>query len=321
MPYAPNLAKLLTLERFGEADSNLYQGLSHANASGRSFGGQVMGQALYAAGLSAPAGREAHSMHGYFLRPGDSTQKMMFEVQPLFTGGSFANSRTLAYQDQGGGAAEPLMSMIASFQRPGQAPEFYEPYDIASLPEPESVPSLTDVYGYLAGNPVVDFVLKRPFEFRYIGGDVMQKVPQRTNRMQIWVRAVETLPDDTLLHKAALTFCSDYPLLEPAMSVFGLPWTTPGMKAASLDHAIWFHRDFRADDWLLYDLHCATSQGARALTRGRFFDTSGRLIATVMQEVLLRVPSGLVLDLDYDESDLRVVPDGGKNSQNSGESQ
>ena len=252
---------------------------------GRAFGGQVLGQAIAAAGATLPEGRQIHSMHGYFLRPGTSDEKMTFEVARLHDGRSFSTRRAQAFQD-----GIELMSMIGSFQDEDTGLEHQETRDLTGVPSPEELPNLWEKYGHLAGEGQASWVLNRPFDFRYVESDIILHVAERTNRQRVWVRARDSMPDDPLLHAAALAFASDYVLLEPIARQHGIPWATPGMRGASLDHAMWFHRPFRVDEWLLYELDSPTSQAGRGLVHGRFTDTAGNLVASVAQESMLRLP-------------------------------
>ena len=253
---------------------------------GRAFGGQVMGQAVAAAGTSVPAEHEIHSMHGYFLRPGNASERMTFEVTRMHDGRSFATRRVQAYQN-----GEVLMSMIASFQTPDAGIEHSTPRSLADVPDPGSLPSVWEQYGHLADGGRGSWLLNRPFDFRYVGSDIVLDVAERSNHQLVWMRARDSMPNGHTLHAAALTFASDYLLIEPVLRQHGIPWATPGFKAASLDHAVWFHRPFRADEWLLYELESPTAQGGRGLTQGRFFDRNGELVATVAQEATVRLPS------------------------------
>ncbi|MEV8337982.1 acyl-CoA thioesterase II [Leucobacter sp. NPDC077196] len=253
---------------------------------GRSFGGQVLGQAIAAAGSTVPTDREIHSMHGYFLRPGDADARMTFEVDRLHDGRSFSTRRVQAYQH-----GEARMSMIASFQTDDAGLEHQEQRDLSDIPDPETLPTVWEKYGHLSGNGRASWVLDRPFDFRYVESDIILEVAERTSQQRVWMRSREPFDASPLLHAAALAFGSDYLLLEPVARQHGLPWATPGMRAASLDHAMWFHRPFRVDEWLLYELDSPTAQGGRGLAHGRFFDRDGVHVASVAQESMMRLPS------------------------------
>lgn len=253
---------------------------------GRSFGGQVLGQAIAAAGTTVPEERALHSMHGYFLRPGESESRMTFEVDRLHDGRSFSTRRVQAYQ-----SGQVLMSMISSFQEEDAGLEHQDPIDLDGLPDPESLPSVWERYGHLAdAGARGSWILGRPFDFRYVESDILLRVEERTSTQRVWMRSRETFDEPHLLQAAALAFASDYLLLEPIARRHGIPWATPGIRAASLDHAMWFHRPFRVDEWLLYELSSPTSQGGRGLSHGRFVNRAGELVASVSQEAMIRLP-------------------------------
>lgn len=281
------LAMLSVLDSGARTREDIVTGPAFPTPHGRSFGGQVLGQAISAAGTTVDAGRQIHSMHGYFLRPGNSEERMTFEVARLHDGRSFSTRRVQAYQ-----GGEVLMSMISSFQVEDPGVEHQEPIDLSNVPDPETIPSVWEKYGHLAGDGRASWVLNRPFDFRHVESDIILSVSERTNRQRVWMRSRDTFDASALLNAAALAFGSDYLLLEPVARQHGVPWATPGMRAASLDHAMWFHRPFRVDEWLLYELDSPTSQGGRGLAHGRFYDRSGALVASVAQESMFRVPQG-----------------------------
>lgn len=265
--------------------SDIFTAPSMPTPHGRSFGGQVMGQGVAAAAATVDSFRHMHSMHGYFLRPGRSDVPMTFEVGRLHDGRSFATRRVQAYQ-----GGKVLMSMIASFQLDEEGLEHQQRRDMSGLPDPESLPSVWEKYGHLTGSGQASWLLNRPFDFRYLDSDIVLSVEEQRSDQLIWMRTRDTLPDARNLHAAALTFGSDYVLTEPIMRQHDMPWATPGLRAASLDHAVWIHRPFRADDWLLYELDSPTSQGGRGLSHGRFYDREGNLVASVTQEAMVRRP-------------------------------
>ncbi|WP_083506545.1 acyl-CoA thioesterase II [Leucobacter sp. G161] len=283
---APNLAEMLALAN-AEARTHydIFTGPAMPTPHGRAFGGQVLGQALVAAGLTAPEGREIHSMHGYFVRPGDSHTPMTFEIARLHDGRSFSTRRAQAYQD-----GNVLMSLIASYQGSEEGLEHQESFDTASITQPEDLPSVWDKYGHLTGERRNSWVLNRPFDFRHVEGDLLMQAGEPSNRQLVWLRSREPLEGGQALHSAALAFASDYLLLEPVARQHGIPWATPGMSAASLDHSMWFHRPFQVDEWLLYELESPTAQGGRGLAHGRFYDRSGALVSSVSQESMIRLP-------------------------------
>ena len=284
---APNLAAMLSLAP-SEARTHydIFTGPAMPTPHGRAFGGQVLGQALVAAGLTAPEGRQIHSMHGYFVRPGDSHKPMTFEIARLHDGRSFSTRRAQAYQE-----GDVLMSLIASYQGDEAGLEHEQRFDVAAIPQPEDLPTVWDKYGHLTGDPRGSWILNRPFDFRHVEADMVLAAGERTSVQHVWLRSREPLSGGQPMHSAALAFASDYLLVEPVTRQHGLPWATPGLRAASLDHSMWFHRPFQVDEWLLYVLESPTSQGGRGLAHGRFYDRSGSLVASVSQESMLRLAS------------------------------
>ncbi|MBK0419189.1 acyl-CoA thioesterase II [Leucobacter sp. CSA1] len=286
MTATPDLVDMLSVVDAGARTSDdILTGRGLASPTGRAFGGQVLGQSIAAAGTTLPPGREIHSMHGYFLRPGDGEKRMTFEVARLHDGRSFSTRRTQAYQ-----GGEVLMSMIASFQDPDEGLDHQVDIDLSAVPSPENLPSVWETYGHLAGSGRASWVLNRPFDFRHVESDIILDVAERSDRQRVWMRTRDSMPDGRTLHCAALAFASDYLLLEPVLRRHGIPWATPGMRGASLDHAMWFHRPFRVDEWLLYELESPTAQGGRGLATGRFYDRGGALVASVAQESMIRIP-------------------------------
>jgi len=287
MTEIPDLGAMLeVIDSEARTHDDIFTGPTLPTPHGRSFGGQVLGQALAAAGKTTPPERELHSMHAYFLRPGDAERRMTFEVSRLYDGRSFSTRRVQAYQD-----GEVLMSLISSFNGPDEGIAHQEPYDMAGLPEPDSLPTVWEQYGHLADGGRASWVLNRPFDIRYIDPDILLRVPEPVSTQRVWMRSREPLEGSQLVQSAALAFASDYLLVEPVLRRHGIPWATPGLRATSLDHAMWFHRDFRADEWLLYVLDAPTAQHGRGFATGRFYDRAGRLVASVAQEAVIRVPA------------------------------
>lgn len=285
MSAIPDLIEMLSLhDSEARTHYDIFTGPALPTPHGRSFGGQVVGQALAAAGETVSEDRALHSMHGYFLRPGDAELRMTFEVARLHDGGSFSARRVQAYQ-----SGEILMSLIASFQlnEPGLEHQFK--YDMTGLTPPEELPSVWEKYAHLADTRA-SWLLNRPFDLRHIDSDITVKVEEPGNMSRVWLRSRDSLDVGQRLHDAALAFASDYLLTEPIMRQHSIPWATPGLRVASLDHAMWFHRPFRVDEWLLYVLETPTSQGARGLTHGKFYNQAGDLVASVAQECMFRPP-------------------------------
>lgn len=282
----PDLEEMLSVTDVGaRTQYDIFTGPTLPTPHGRSFGGQVIGQAIAAAGETLSDDRKIHSMHGYFVRPGESDKKMTFEVARLYDGRTFSTRRTQAYQE-----GNVLMSMIASFQDETEGVEHQEDIDMSRLTAPEELPSVWDRYGHLSSDKGGSWVLNRPFDFRYVEGDIILDVPAKTATQHVWLRSRSKMPTGHTFNCAALAFASDYLLIEPVMRKHGIPWATPGMKGASLDHSMWFHRPFHVDEWILYELTSPTAQGGRGLSHGRFFSQDGRLIASVSQESTMRLP-------------------------------
>lgn len=285
MTTPPDLVSMLSLhDSDARTQYDIFTGPSLATPHGRSFGGQVLGQALVAAGETVAEDRQIHSMHCYFLRPGVAENRMTFEVARLHNGNSFSTRRVQAYQ-----RGEVLMSLIASFQVEEPGLDHQERRDMSDVPEPEKLPSVWEKYGHLAGTRA-SWLLDRPFDLRHVDSDITVRVDEPGNHTLVWLRSVDGFDAGRTMHAAALAFVSDYLLVEPVLKRHGIPWATPGMRVASLDHAMWFHRRFRVDDWLLYELESPSAQGARGLAHGRFFDREGNLIASVSQESMVRAP-------------------------------
>ncbi len=257
---------------------DIFTATSHPMPTGRIFGGQVLGQAVIAAQRTIE-GRVIHSMHGYFLRPGDTTKPITFSVDRIHDGRSFATRRSQAYQD-----GLPIFSMIASFQTEDDGIE-HQAEMPAGLPDPESLPDPGTLPG--VGRTGT------PWEVRYIDSSIATSVgDNREPAQQMWIRTAGAMPDDPALHRGVLAYLSDYGILEPILRRHGIAWQQPGLKIASLDHAMWFHRPSRVDEWMLYDIESPNATGGRGLSFGRFFARDGTLIASVAQEGTIRVPDG-----------------------------
>lgn len=264
---------------------DLFSGRSLPQPSGRVFGGQVLAQALLAAGRTVPADRLPHSLHGYFLRAGDVREPIAFSVERLRDGRSFSARRTHALQ-----GGEAILSMIASFQedQPG--------FDYANtmpegIPGPDDVPSALELLGGI-DHPVAKFwTQEAAFDVRHVDGSIYLGPPKEaTGRQSVWFRSRGPLPDDQLLHRALLAYACDQVMLEPILRRAGRSWMTRGLSIASLDHAMWWHRDVRVDDWLVYVQSTPSAQGGRGLGAARVFTQDGTLVASVAQEGMVRFP-------------------------------
>jgi acyl-CoA thioesterase-2 len=278
-----SLEQILDLEKI---EVWTYRGFSFHPGSTRAFGGLVAGQALVAAGRTVPDDRRVHSLHAYFLRPGDTGAPILYTVEPVRDGGSFTTRRVLAVQH-----GETIFSLSASFQVPEDGPAYQEP--VLDVPGPGESAVAGPVTS--AAQAWYDEFLRRfPVEVRFPEADgpawlTIMRGEQGPPRQRFWVRSRQPLPDDPLVHVCAVTYVSDLFLISSAMPPHGLATGGRSVSAASLDHAVWFHAPFRFDDWLFYDQSSTWAAGARALCRGLLFDRSGRLVASVMQEGMIRV--------------------------------
>ena len=271
-------------------DPDTFVGQNQPQPWGRVFGGQVLAQSLAAAQRTVDdaevGARPVHSMHAYFLRAGDSGEPITFAVERLRDGRSFSARRIHAMQ-----FSRPILSMIASFQAPATGLEHQLP--MPGVPAPEQLPSIPERYGHLDSGPAKYWMRQRPMDLRHVDEPIfLTGAAERSAHQAVWMRAVGPLPDEPALHAAVLAYASDYTLLEPVLRAHGRSWSDPGLKAASLDHAMWWHRPARADDWLLYVQDSPSAQGARGLGIGRIYTRDGVLVATVAQEGMLRVPPG-----------------------------
>lgn len=281
----PVLADLISVLKLERIEENIFRGASRDIGSPQVFGGQVVGQALSAAQHTVE-GRVAHSLHAYFLRRGDVSAPIVYEVDRSRDGGSFSNRRVVAIQH-----GRPILNMAASFQRLEAGLEHQA--DMPQVDGPDGLADLTQVSAEdLQRMPekMRRFMTrKRPFEFRPvrpINFDNQQKLPARH---EIWIKAVDSLPDDPILHQNLLAYVSDFELLGTTTLPHGLSFKRGNLIMASLDHALWFHRDFRIDDWLLYSMDSPNASGARGFSRGQLFSRDGTLIASTTQEGLVRV--------------------------------
>jgi acyl-CoA thioesterase-2 len=270
---------------------NLFRGESRDLGSPRVYGGQVIGQALVAAGRTVE-GRPAHSLHAYFLLPGDTGAPIVYQVDRLRDGRSFSARRVHAIQH-----GRPILSMIASFQVPEPGLEHAEPMPEAPPPEQlASTAGLAERWLAEAG-PVSQRVadaMRTPaaIEFRPVDPrNPLLRDPGERKQLT-WFRAVAQMPEDPALHQQVLAYASDSILVGAALQPHGRSWWQPRMIVASIDHALWFHRPARVDEWLLYAMDSPSAQGARGLARGQIFDRRGRLVASVAQEGLMREISG-----------------------------
>ena len=275
---------LVSLFDLEPIDDNVFRGKSPDDERQRVFGGQVAGQALIAAGRTVEVGRAVHSLHAYFIRPGDPKIPLLYEVERIRDGGSFSTRRVLAIQH-----GRPIFNLSASFQQDEPGPEYQA--SMPDVPPPDSLPEFSKAIQE-SEDPMAGWYSKaRPFEVRFVSEPVMGSgsVAPREPVQQIWMRAAGILPDDPLLHACVLAYASDMTLIDAVLLPFGKSVIDTSVFAASLDHAMWFHRQGRADEWFLYDMASPTSQQSRGLASGAMYDRSGRRLITVMQEGLIRI--------------------------------
>lgn len=279
-----NLVTLLDLETL---DSNLFRGHNYDVGAPHVFGGQVLSQALVAAKRTVEE-QIVHSLHGYFLRPGDKQTSIIYEVERIRDGRSFKARQIQAIQH-----GRPIFSMIASFHNPETGLEHAAP--MPAVPPPEELISQKEVHErWLEQTPDAPQPVRAamaqtlPIEFRQVMPWNLLDPDVREPAQCIWFRAVGALPNDPAVHRAVMAYASDFDLMTTAMLPHGISVLQPDMIAASLDHAIWFHRTPVADDWLLYVMDSPAAQDARGLSRGLIYDRAGNLIATASQESLMR---------------------------------
>jgi acyl-CoA thioesterase II len=271
----------------GESERDIFVGRSQPMPHGRVFGGQVLAQSVVAAGRTLGdiegAPRRIHSLHGYFLRPGDSSHRLRFTVERLRDGHSFSARRVHAIQ-----FGRPIFSMICSFQADSGGLDHQDPMPAA--PDPEDLQTLAEQIAASERPDASVWSEGKAIDMRHVeGGIYIQPGQHRTAQQSVWLRAIGTMSDDPLMHAAVLAYSSDYLLLDPVLRRHGIAWSDPRLRAASLDHAMWFHRPGRADEWTLYSQSSPSASNGRGLALGRMFNADGILIASVAQEGMLRL--------------------------------
>ncbi|MFT4974848.1 MAG: acyl-CoA thioesterase-2 [Myxococcota bacterium] len=288
------LTELIEILRLERIEKNLFRGQSQDLGWGRVFGGQVLGQALSAAEQTVPSDRFVHSIHGYFLRPGAADTPIVYTVDPIRDGRSFTTRRVVAVQD-----GAPIFSLSASFQIREDGFDHQQPMPASTGPNglhseqelsrryldrlPQAI--LEKIPPMMRSRAISD----RPIEIRPIDPLDPLDPPQRPPRRQVWFRTSGKLPEAPLsLHQHLLAYASDFSFLGTALLPHRASWLRPGLQIASLDHAMWFHRPFRMDDWLLYDIESPSASNARGLVTGRFYNRQGELVASTAQEGLIR---------------------------------
>ena len=282
-PVVSELIELLSLERL---EDNLFRGQSRDIGTKYVFGGQVLGQALSAAQATVQGGRAAHSLHAYFLRAGDIEHPIVYDVDCTRDGSSFSVRRVSAIQH-----GKVIFFCAASFQ--GQEAGVEHQLSMPEVPQPEDIEPAPAVPAEVMATlpPKVQRWLSRrgPFEFRHVYPRDELNPPKRPPFQQVWFRLTEPVGDAPELHHALLAYASDFQLLGTANYPHGISYYQPNVQMASLDHALWFHRPFRADDWLLYSIDSPSAQNSRGLARGQIFNRQGQLVASTAQEGLIRV--------------------------------
>lgn len=291
--------RLLTVSREGD---DAFTGRMQPDGIGRVFGGQVIAQALQAAQATAPDGLEAHSLHAYFLRGGKEGLDIDYATARDFDGRSFANRRVVASQTDEDGKPRPILNLTASFQRPEDGlahddvtmPDVTPPEDLKS--DMEMRHKLVESAGDKMSEAQRNLVLRpRPIDMRTVDRLHWMNSEPREPRAHSWFRTVAPLPsieENPALHRAVIAYASDYTLLGTSALPHGLSWMRGELVGASLDHAIWFHRPARADEWLLYATDAPWSGGGRGFNRGRIFNRQGELVASVAQEGMMRRRKG-----------------------------
>jgi acyl-CoA thioesterase-2 len=277
-----DLLKVMTLERL---ELDLFRGESRDIGSPQVFGGQVLGQALMAA-TATVENRVVNSLHAYFLRRGDFNAPIVYEVDRARDGNHFSTRRIVAIQH-----GAQIFNMAASFQSAESGIEHQ--LAMPDVPAPEELPTfeeqVRDLLPHLPASMRRALEQKRPFEFRPVHAPSFLKPQKYPPLKQMWFRAVAKLPDDEALHRCLLAYASDFHLLDTAVMPHALTLTSPQLVIASIDHAMWFHREVRVDDWLLYATDSPSASGARGFARGSIFSRDGRLVASASQEGLVRV--------------------------------
>jgi acyl-CoA thioesterase-2 len=278
------LDQLLDLLDLEQVEVNIFRGRSPDETVQRVFGGQVAGQALVAAGRTVAADRPVNSLHAYFIRPGDPAVPLVYTVDRVRDGHSFSVRRVTAVQH-----GKAIFVMSASFHRPEPGVEHEDP--MPQVPPPGEVRRSIDRVEEVLGAPLPANVKDRPIDLRTVGPlslEAARDPSLRTTRSYAWLRVNGELPDEPLLHVCLMTYASDLTLLDTVLLGHGLTWFDGRTTGASLDHAMWFHRPFRADQWLLYAQDSPVAYGARGLARGEVFTTDGDLVVSVVQEGLVR---------------------------------
>lgn len=282
---ATALEKLVALLKLEQIDDNLFRGTRATEGWQRVYGGQVLGQALAAAARTTGEDRTIHSIHGYFILAGDPSRDILYDVERIRDGGSFATRRVKAIQH-----GRAIFAMSASFHKAEAGFEHHAP--IPNVPDPESLPDAKTVMANyldaLPDNMRAYWQRERPIELRLVDPTRYATRDARAPEQMIWLKANGTLGDDLRMHQAVLAYASDFTLLDTALIAHGKLMFDRDIQLASLDHAMWFHRPFRADEWMLYVQDSPSASGARGFCRGTVYDRKGQLVASTAQEGLMR---------------------------------
>jgi len=281
----PPIEQLIALLDLEPIELNLFRGQSPKDRSQRVFGGQVLGQALVAASRTVET-RICHSLHAYFLIPGDPRVPILYQVDRSRDGASFSSRRVVAIQH-----GRQIFHMSASFQ--AGEPGFEHQIDAPPMPGPESFPTEDDFRRKFADKVPPEhrehFLRSRPIELRPVDRENIFCPEKRPPYEAVWMRAGGTLPANVALQQCVLAYASDMTLLDTSLLPHAIGWFDDRVQIASLDHAMWFHRPFRADQWLLYVQDSPSASGARGFNRGLIYTADGKLVASVAQEALIRI--------------------------------
>ncbi|MFD0916612.1 acyl-CoA thioesterase II [Pseudahrensia aquimaris] len=280
------VTELLSILDLESLEHNLYRGRSPKTGWQRVFGGQVIGQAMVAAQRTVPADRHIHSLHGYFMRPGDPAVPIIYEVDRIRDGGSFTTRRVVAIQH-----GKAIFSMSASFQIAEDGLDYFMP--MPNQPDPDELESDSQSKNRSLENApeaVKNYWKReRPIEMRATSYEHFLSDKKLDPEQHVWMRATDTIPDDQALHAAVLAYASDMTLLDTSLYPHGRKIFDPEMQVASLDHAMWFHRPINVNDWILFAQDSPNSSGARGYNRGSLYSRDGTLVASCVQEGLIRV--------------------------------
>lgn len=279
------LDQVLDLLDLEQIEVDIFRGRSpEGERRQRVFGGQVAGQALVAAGRTVPEDRPVHSLHAYFIRPGDPTAPLIYLVERVRDGRSFTTRRVTTIQH-----GKTIFTLSASFHRDEPGVEHADP--MPDVPPPDAIATTAERMEKLFGPSVREWYDGNPIDIRHIGPlsfEAERDPSLRTTRNMVWLRVDGDLPDDPLLHVCLMTYASDMTLLDSVLLAHGLSWADGRTTGASLDHAMWFHGPFRADRWLLYAQDSPVARGSRGLARGEVYTSDGDLVVSVVQEGLVR---------------------------------